>query len=636
MIPVLSADFSAIVFRMAIQVRFAVITLLIFSLAATVAAQSAMLTPDAEGERWARETLRKMTLEEKIGQMFMVWAKVQFMNLHGPEYAELREMQRKYHLGGWGITIPGENGILQKCPPLEAALLTNQLQKDSDLPLLFAADFERGLAMRFYGTTDFPHAMAFGATGNPEYARQAGRITGEEARAIGVQWNFFPDADLNSNPANPIINTRAYGEDATQVSAMVRAYIQGAHESAMLTTAKHFPGHGDTDTDTHIAMARVNGNLVHLETMELAPFREAVLGGVDATMIAHVTVPALDPDIGHIASLSAPVIRLLRLQLGFDGLVVTDAMNMDGLMRLYAGQTPWQASAAATVQAVKAGEDLLLIPADLDGAYNGLLRAVRSGEIPESRIDESVLRLLRAKAALGLHKNRFVDINKVAERVAWPESIALAQRVADDSITLVRDNHRVLPLAPAKNGGTERRGSSYQPVQAENNRLVVVVMLEDVRSEHGRTLAREIRQRVPDAHIFFVDERNSRAEREEIRRAAREAEAVIVAVYLTPTAGRVTAARPGGSLALRNGSGGLLAALLKSEAHKTVLLSMGSPYVAASYPKTETYLCAYSNAQVSEVSAVRVLFGEISPRGKLPVTIPGIAARGTGLEYSKH
>ena len=194
-----------------------------------------------------------MSLEEKVGQLFMVWAKVDFMNFSGPDYARLRDEMKKYHLGAFGITSPMDGGLLLKGSPLDAAALTNQLQRDSDLPLLFAADFERGLPMRFHGGTVFPHAMAIGATGNAEYAYQFGRITAMEARAIGVHWNFYPDADVNSNPNNPIINTRSFGEDPAEVSAMVKAFIQGVHDGHGMATAKHFPGHGDTDTDSHLA-----------------------------------------------------------------------------------------------------------------------------------------------------------------------------------------------------------------------------------------------------------------------------------------------------------------------------------------------------------------------------------------------
>ncbi|HEX8925762.1 MAG TPA: glycoside hydrolase family 3 N-terminal domain-containing protein, partial [Terriglobales bacterium] len=222
-----------------------------------------------------------MTIEEKIGQMLMVWARVEFMNVNGPEFAKLRDAQAKYHLGGWGVTIPAEGSFLVKAQPFETAALINELQRASNVPLIFTADFERGLSMRLSGTTGFPHAMAFGATGNKDYAFQFGKITAEEARAIGVHWNFYPDADVNSNPSNPIINTRAFGEDPAEVSEMVKAYIAGARGAGMLTTAKHFPGHGDTDADTHLALARVSGDLERLEKVELAPFRAAIDAGVD-------------------------------------------------------------------------------------------------------------------------------------------------------------------------------------------------------------------------------------------------------------------------------------------------------------------------------------------------------------------
>ena len=211
---------------------------------------------------------------------------------------------RKYHLGGFGLTVEYEDGFLYKNEPLEAAMMTNQLQSDSEFPLLFAADFERGLGMRLNEVTGFPHAMAFGATNDPDYARDSGRITAMEARAIGVHWNWFPDTDVNSNPDNPVINTRSFGEDPTQVGQMAAAYIEGAHEFGMLTTAKHFPGHGDTDTDSHLAVPLVKGDQQHLDSIELPPFEAAIKAGVDAVMVAHVAVPALDPDAKHVASIS--------------------------------------------------------------------------------------------------------------------------------------------------------------------------------------------------------------------------------------------------------------------------------------------------------------------------------------------
>ena len=319
--------------------------------------------------------------------------------------------------------------------------------------------------MRLNGVTGFPHAMAFGAAGNLDYARQSGRITAMEARAIGVQWNWFPDVDVNSNPDNPVINTRSFGEDPTQVGQMAAAYIEGAHEFGMMTTAKHFPGHGDTDTDSHLSVPTVTGDRQRLDTVELPPFAAAIKAGVDAVLVAHVLVPALDPAANHVASISPPIVTgLLRQKMGFNGLIVTDALEMHGLMQLFPEGGP-AASARAAVEAVKAGNDVLLIPADLDGAYNGVLNAVRSGEIPESRIDQSVLKILRAKASVGLNKARLVDINAVNQVIAKPESLQTAQKIADSAVTLVRDNKQVLPLQRTRRG-TNPPAAAYQASRA--------------------------------------------------------------------------------------------------------------------------------------------------------------------------
>src|SRR6516164_9359157 len=401
---------------------------------------------DKAGEKWAQRTLKKMSLGQKVGQMFIVWSHAQFLNVNSPEYIALRDAMRKYHLGGFGLTVEYVDGFLYKNEPFEAAMVTNQLQKDSEFPLLFAADFERGLGMRLNEVTGFPHAMAFGAAGNLDFARQSGRITAMEARAIGVQWNWFPDTDVNSNPDNPVINTRSFGEDPALVGEMAAAYFEGAHEFGMLTTAKHFPGHGDTDTDSHLVVPRVNGDRAHLDTIELPPFQAAIKAGVDAVLVAHVAVPALDPDPKRVASISPPIITgLLEQQMGFHGLVVTDALVMDGLMKMFP-EGGAAASSRAAVEAVKAGNDVLLIPADLGAAYTGVLNAVHSGEISESRIDSSVLKILRAKASVGLNQARLVDFNAVNQVIAKPESLITAQRIADSAVTLVRDNKQVIPL----------------------------------------------------------------------------------------------------------------------------------------------------------------------------------------------
>jgi beta-N-acetylhexosaminidase len=616
-----------------------VFLVLLASVSATMADEvaAAAAANDPAGVRWADRTLREMSLEEKVGQLFMVWAKVDFMNFGGPDYVKLRDAMKKYHLGAFGITSPMDGGLLLKGSPLDAAALTNQLQRDSDLPLFFAADFERGLPMRFHGGTVFPHAMAIGATGRSEYAYQFGRISAAEARAIGVHWNFYPDADVNSNPNNPIINIRAFGEDPKEVSAMVQAFIQGVHDAHGMATAKHFPGHGDTDTDSHLAVSRVAATRERLDQVELPPFRAAIAAGVDSVMVGHLVVSSLDPDPNRVATVSYNITtRLLKDEMGFQGIVITDAMDMNALTHMFGGNTP-QSAGRAAVEAIKAGADYILIPGDLDGAYNGVLAAVTSGEIPESRIDESVGKILRAKAALGLHKNRLVDLNAVSDAVSRPENVALAQKIADEAVTLVRENvHRenshdnVLPLSRGMDIASQY---AYHPAAAAGNRLLLLIFTDDIRGDNGRTLVREVRSRVPDVRVIYVDDLFAPLLSAHALEAAVNAERVVAAVYVTPTAGR-TAGVDTSSPALDHGASSVLANVLKAASAKTVVVALGNPYVIVQYPAIQNYVCTFSNTPVSELSAVKFLFGEMPAFGHLPVTIPGIAHRVPMLEQT--
>jgi beta-N-acetylhexosaminidase len=580
---------------------------------------------DQKGEKWARESLKKMSLEQKIGQMFMIWARARFINITDPEYIGLRDTMRKYHVGGFGLTVNFDDGFLYKNEPLEAAMLINQLQKDSEFPLIFGADFERGLGFRLNDVTSFPHAMAFGATGDVEFAREAARITAQESRAIGVQWNWFPDADVNSNPLNPIINTRSFGEDPKQVSDMVVAYIEGAHQYGMLTTVKHFPGHGDTDTDSHLAVPSVKGDQEHLDKIELPPFRAAIKAGVDAVMVAHIAVPALDSDPNHVASISPVIVTgLLKQQMGFNGLVVTDALTMAGLTKLFP-EGGSEGAARAAVEAVKAGNDMLLIPSNLEGSYQGLLRAVRNGEIPESRIDESVLKILRAKASVGLNRATQIDIDAVNRIVAQPASLATAEEIADEAVTLVRDNHQVLPLK-ATGPGTKIGQNAYQPMGELRNQTALLIFTDDSRSDAGRVLEHQVKMGIPNVQTIYIDSRNAAGLTQPVIEAVAQAEKVIAAVYLSPQGGA-----PTNRIVLQNASAALLENVLRNAADKTAVIAMGNPYVAAQFPEVKTYVCTFSDAQVSELSAAKAIFGEIPMSGRLPVTIPNVARRGAGL-----
>ena len=588
---------------------------------------------DHDGEKWAQKTLKKLSVEEKIGQMFMIrLAMPQFVNLKNPEYLNWLDQIQRYHLGSILLTVPAEGPSLSKSEPYEAAMLINQLQRASKLPLLVAADYERGLYMRLNGTTVFPHSMAFGAAGRPEFAEQFGKIVAEESRAIGVEWNLMPIADVNSNPENPVINTRSFGEDPAQVSSLVAAYIRGARNNGLLTAAKHFPGHGDTATDSHLGLAAVNRTREQINQIDLPPFRAAIAAGTDAVMVAHITAPALEPDPSRVATNSPAIVTgILKHQLGFNGLIITDAMDMGGLTTVY----PEGGSAAArhaAIDTVKAGNDMLLLFTDLDGAYKGLLSAVRSGEIPEKRIDESVLKILRAKASVGLNKASQIDINKLSSVISSPVNLATAQQIADSAITLVRDNGRMLPLKAQRASASAQ---AYGTVQQEGNKFLCIIFTDDVRSDNGRQLQRELRARVPDARIIFVDPRIAAGSMAEIQSALNAAENVLAAIYLVPVPGRAVrkeGATSVNTISVPDATAALLQTILQAKKEQTVVVSFGSPYLLADFSQIENYVCVYSNAITSEVGAIRALFGEIPFRGRLPVTIPGMAQRGAGTD----
>jgi beta-N-acetylhexosaminidase len=591
-----------------------------------------------DGDKWAQKTLKKLSLEEKVGQLIMVRALAEFQNDQSPAYTSLRDDIRKYHLGSVILTVRVDYaGFVMRNQPYEAAMVVNRLQRDSDLPLLVAADFERGLSMRLLATPAFPHAMAFGAAGDPALEERFARIVAQDSRAIGVHWNFYPVADVNSNPANPIINTRSYGEDPQLVGEMAAAYIKGSREGGMLSTAKHFPGHGDTDTDSHLELARVGGSLERLHSVELPPFQKAIDAGVDSIMVAHVTVPALDPDPNHVATISHNVISdLLIRDMHFGGIVVTDAMDMKALTGVFKGPES-QAAGRAAVEAFKAGNDMILLPSDLDGAYNGLVAATKSGEITQAELDARVLKVLRAKASVGLNKGRMADLDRIAETLSKPDDVAFAQQVADSAITLARDDGQALQLLHAerqRRKGTSAVRGPYDIPEEAGQSVFALVVTDDMRGDSGRVFERELKQRMPDANIMFVDSRVAAQMTESAAAAAAKARAVIIAAYAIPSAGKMVKVQGTmkNSVSLAGDTSTLVDRVLQSAGKKAVIVAMGNPYLADDFPAVPTYMCTFSNAPTSEAAAVKALFGEIPIRGKMPVTLPNIAQRGTGLE----
>src|SRR5579863_2778526 len=310
---------------------------------------------DPSAGPWVKQTLGRMSLEEKLGQLLMVPFFGGFKSTESAEYEELLRSVEEQHVGGFMLAtrVAPQGIVLSQVYP--TAALANQLQRHARIPLLFGADFERGTAMRLAEGTSFPHAMAVAAGGSPQYAYEVGRVTALEARAAGIHWILAPDADVNSNPANPIINTRSFGEDPERVAEFVCAFVQGVEENGGLATAKHFPGHGDTSTDSHLGLPTVTSDRAHLDRVELAPFRAAIAAGAGSIMTGHLAVPALEPDPDVPATMSPKITTdLLRGQMGFNGLVVTDALDMGGVTVRY---PPGEVA----VRSILAGADVLLV-----------------------------------------------------------------------------------------------------------------------------------------------------------------------------------------------------------------------------------------------------------------------------------
>jgi beta-N-acetylhexosaminidase len=555
-----------------------------------------------EGERWVGQTLKKMTLDEKIGQLFAVWAYGGFLSVESAGYRDLLRDVEEKHIGSFAIQTQGSPLGIERSQVYPTAVLVNTLQSHAKVPLLVAADFERGTAMRIDEGSSFPHAMAVAATGRPEDAYTMGKITALEAKAAGVPWIFAPDADVNSNPDNPIINTRSFGEDPVRVSEFVAAFVRGVEENGGLATAKHFPGHGDTSTDSHLDLPTVTSDRAHLDRVELAPFRAAIAAGASTIMTGHLSVPALEPDPDVPATMSPKITTdLLRGQMGFDGLVVTDALDMGGVtVRYPAGEV--------AVRSILAGADVLLVSPVLDAALEAVRDAVASGRIPVSRIDEAVTRVLRAKAKLGLNKSKLVDLEALARNFDRPEFDRAALDIADRGVTLLRNDQHILPLDATK------------PIRA-----LLVAVSGDNDAYPAEDLEKEIRWRVDSLASVRMDTRFVRADTAKLP-AADSYDVAIAAIF-------VRVADRKGSIGLPDDEAAVVDRLLA--AGKPVIVAcFGSPYLVERFPAAKTWVAAFSTVDVAQRAMGRALFGQVPVGGRLPVNVPGVAPLGAGLDLA--
>jgi beta-N-acetylhexosaminidase len=593
---------------------------LVTALVLTVPAAQTPLpeTLDKTAARWVDEIFKKMSLDDKVGQLVVSSISSTYLSSDTETFDTLSRKVRELRVGGFhvfggaepipNVLLNNNYGSVILGQPLEAASLLNRLQALSAIPLLNTADFEAGAGFRIQGATVFPRAMAVGAAADERLAFDAARITAIEARALGVHVNFAPIADVNNNPRNPVINTRAFGEKPEAVGRLASAYVRGMHAGGMLATLKHFPGHGDTDVDSHIGLPIINHPRERLNDVELAPFRSGISAGADAVMTAHIQLPALDPGEFSPATLSQPIVSgLLRGEMKFEGLIYTDSMGMDAVARrLSPGD--------AAVRAIKAGNDVVLHSPNDEAAVAALKSAVEKGEIPQAQLDASVRRVLMAKARLGLHKTRLVSLDELPKIVGGRAGAIVAQELSKRSITLVKDERNQVPLRV--------------PREASVLYLSILDYSAGWRiAAPSRTFLAELRQRWPGTTAIELSDRSTTSEIDLVRASAGRYDAIVASVF-------VRAASGSGRMDLAPSLVRLLSDVARTTTNTSkpfVTVFFGNPYVPLGLPSLPAMLLTYDFYDLAEASAVRALTGDAPITGHLPIALPGMFEAGWGI-----
>ncbi|HWR00572.1 MAG TPA: glycoside hydrolase family 3 N-terminal domain-containing protein [Chlorobaculum sp.] len=535
-------------------------------------------------DSWVEETLAKMSVSEKVGQMIVASVDAQYKSSSDRDYLLLSRLASEGKIGGI---------MFLKGDVISAGMFANHLQSVSSVPLLVSADMERGLAMRLDGSTAFSPAMAIAATGNPDLATDMAKVIAGEARAVGIHQNYAPTVDLNINPANPVINTRSFGDRIPLVISMSAAIIESLQSNGIVATAKHFPGHGDVTVDSHLALPVLLGDRQRLDDYELKPFRAAIAQGVMSVMVGHLAVPKLTGTLEP-ASLSRTIVTdLLRQELGFKGLIVTDALNMKAL-------NDGRSQQEISIKAVEAGNDMLLFPVDPELAHRAVTSAVENGRIPVSGIDDSVRRILLVKHWLGLDRKKLVDLSRLQDHVGSEEGSRIAEKIAWNALTLIRDRDRNLPL--------------HTPLIGP----VVDIILNDKPGEDlGNRFAEMLGMDYALIHI-----RLDPSSRETTFQVAGEMLRTASAVILTTGIQAYSRAVPS-KLSSRQID---FVRTLPGRVPKgtpVVFISFGTPYILNAFPEIGTALCAYSENEYSEQAVLRILKGNLVPKGMLPVSLDG-------------
>jgi len=566
---------------------------------------------------WANKELKRMTVDEKIGQLFSIGINASYLNQNSEEYKQLKRQVTENKIGGI---------ILFRGAVYDSVHLMNRMQAHSKYPLLISADLEYGTGMRFNDTVNLPWNMAVAATGNPGYARRQGEITAKEARALGVHQIFAPVLDVNNNAANPVINVRSYGEDPADVARFGAALIEGLQKGGTIATAKHFPGHGDTAVDSHRGLPIINVSRERLEKIELVPFKSAINSGVGSIMVAHISLPQIDPteikllkdsikptdaeegaeikeEKATLPSTLSPVVntQMLRKDLNFNGMIVTDALSMSGLT-LYFHQDE------AAVRALLAGADMLLKPANTDDAIRGAREAVKSGRVSIERVEQSVRKILAAKYDLGLVKQRITPIEEIDKIVAGEEAEKLADEIAKDAITLVRNDENALPIN----------------WNANTKVFNLVITNGDDRFWIANRFNQTLREGAK-VETYALDDRSTNEETQRVLSKANKADVIIVSMFgrvRTGAANSVGLPRAG-ETALRS---------LINEKKQVIGIAFGNPYLLMSFPELKTYIVAYGDMPGLQKATANGLLGKQGFTGRLPISLPGLHPRGTGIQ----
>ena len=544
---------------------------------------------------WAQQTLQELTLREKISQMLIYSMHLDFRNDENEQWQEINQLIETDGIGGIHLWS-GNTGL--------SVSMLNTLQSKSKIPILVDMDIEKGLKQRFPEGTQIPPSMAIAATGNPQNAFVAGEIVAHESRSVGVHWNLAPVVDVNNNPDNPIINTRAFSDDPNIVSDYAVQYIKGLHSGGMLATAKHFPGHGDSKTDSHNSLVAIPSDSTRLWSVELAPYKKVIDVGVDAVMVSHLIAPNFQPNSNTPATLSKFWIQdILRGKLGFKGAVVTDAMDMGGITNGFSFDY-------AFIMAISAGCDIIIQKHNYRRAIDVIENAVNKGIISKDRIDESALQMLKLKEKAGLHLSKKVNFKTMQRNVGTAESHRKAENIAEESITLVKNDSNLIP------------------VNYLNSKQINVIDIYGSSYNHVQSIAtKTLLKNVPNIESFVIDETDSADYLISIANKINENSIVIFNVFSKPSAWR-------GTVALNENQTNFVNNVLKNTKN-AIMVSYGNPYIIRDFSNISTYLCAWENQNDLQKAGAMIILGLNNVSGKLPINIPDIAVRGSGIKRDR-